>query len=375
MAPRSYSRLQVAFSSLAISLLILRSRLAAFGISVVGALLLAFGGYQWAGPVPGLPVGASLEGFEQVQRITTSAGQSATASVPLVQSDGTVWRVVVDGSLLFHDEPLPADLLATGASAGEPLLRLGRGAPKLLGVSGTTAIFTPTATDGEALQVRIDTDPLVARYLMKPSEAAAALKGAVAVELWKRTPPKRGPAAGAPFVVPGLLLLAFGAAMGVVGARIRAAERSPVLRMLDQIERRIAALRKAIDPADLGAASLLAGLDRAGTEARKLAEGIERRGALLRELGPDTPVDEVKALRAAIAGAAKALEAIDASVAEAAAHVRSREASAAARDVEEGVATSLAARAALARQVESLREADDEMERMEGRAPRQREGQ
>lgn len=349
----------------------LRSRLAAFGVSVLGAFLLVYGAFVWFGPLPGPPMGGDLGGFEKVQTLSTAAGQAPSASVPLVQSDGSIWRVVVDGSLLFEHsgESLPADLLATEGATGAPLLRLGRGAPTLLGTSGARAIFSTPAADGESLQVRIDTDPLVEKYLIPPSEAAQKLKGTVSVELWKRTPPARGLAPAAPFWLPGMLLMAFGAAMGVVGVRVRRAERSPVLRMLDQIEQRIAALRKAIDPEDLGAASLLAGLDRAGLEARKLAEGIERRGALLRDLGPDTPVEEVQALRGAIAGAAKALESIDQSVAEAAAHVRAREATAAVRDVEEGVAASLSARAALARQVESLREADEELDRMEGRIP------
>ena len=36
---------------------LLRSRLAAFTVSVVGSPLLAYGGYQWIGPVPGAPLG------------------------------------------------------------------------------------------------------------------------------------------------------------------------------------------------------------------------------------------------------------------------------------------------------------------------------
>ncbi len=352
---------------------LLRSRLASFGITLLGALMLVAGGWRWMGPVPGPPIGGSLAGFTLVQSIPVSAGQPVSASAPLAQADGSLWRVVVDGSLHFAhtDESLSGDLLATGGGFGRPLLRLGKGAPSLLGTDGSRAVLDSGAVDGEVLQVRVDTDPLVERYMISPGEAARALTGAVTVELWQRTPPARGAAAGAPLWLAGLLLMSLGAATGVVGMRIRRDARSAVLRMLDQIERRIAALRKAIDPEDLGAASLLAGLDRAGSEARSLAEGIERRSVLLHELGPETPVEEVQALREAIGGAGRALEAIDQSVAEAAAHVRAREASAAARDVEEGVTASLSARAALARQVESLREADAEMDRMEGRVPRQ----
>lgn len=354
---------------------LIRSRLAVFGLTLLGALLLVLGGWRWAGPVPGPPIGGSLTGFSQVQTIATSAGQSPSVSVPLVLSDGSIWRVVVDGGLTFDvsGESLSADLLATGGATGRPLLRLARGAPKLLGTSGTRAILAPGAADGEALQVWLDTDPLVDQFLITPRQAADALRGSVSVELWKRTPPARGAAAGAPLWLAGLLLMSLGAAMGVTGMRLRRDDRSPVLRLLDQIDGRIAALRKAIDPQDLGAASLLAGLDRAGSEARSLAQGIERRGVLLQDLGPETPVEEVQALREAIAGAGAALQAIDQSVAEAAAHVRAREATEAARDVDDGVAAGLAARAALARQVESLREADAEMDRVEGRLPR-REG-
>jgi hypothetical protein len=351
---------------------LVRSRLASFGITLLGALFLIVGGWRWIGPVPGPPIGGALGGFTLVQSLPASAGQAASVSVPLGQSDGSLWRVVVDGNLHFAhtDESLSGDLLATGGAFGRPLLRLGKATPRLLGTDGSRAVLTSGAVDGEVLQVRLDTDPLVERYMISPSEAARALTGEVTVELWRRTPPVRGPAAGAPLWLAGLLLMSLGAATGVVGMRIRRDARSAVLRLLEQIEGRIAALRKAIDPEDLGAASLLSGLDRAGSEARSLAQGIERRSVLLQELGPETPVEEVQALREAIGGAGRALEAIDQSVAEAAAHVRAREASAAARDVEEGVTASLSARAALARQVESLREADAEMDRIEGRVPR-----
>ncbi len=352
---------------------LLRSRLAVFGITLAGVSMMVLGGWRWAGPVPGAPIGGSLNGFALVQTISTAAGQPTSGSVPLVQSDGTIWRVVVDGSLRFDTtkETLPADVLVTAGKLGRPLLRLARGVPTLLGTDGSRAILNPGAVDGEALQVRMDLDPLAEPpYLLTHGRAEDALKGSVRVELWKRTPPARGVAAGAPLWLAGLLLMSLGAAMGVVNMRIRKDTRSPVLRLLDQIERRIASLRKAIDPQDLGAASLLSGLGRAGSEARSLAQGIEKRAALLSELGPDTPVQEVQALREAIAGAARALESIDQSVAEAAAHVRAREATEAVRDVEDGVAASLAARATLARQVESLREADAEMDRMEGRLPR-----
>ncbi len=351
---------------------LLRRRIVGFVVAVLGALLLAAGAWRWVRPVPGPPEGASLDDFERVLTLTTSPGAAPSTSNALPVRPDVMHRVVVQGSLVFSTtgETLDGDLLVTGDTPGLPRLRLGRGAAHLVGVArpGRWVFTLPDGVaDGGRLEVKLDTDPVVERFLLTPSEARDALHGELTVELWTRLAPARGPIAAAPLWFPGGFLLALGIALSVLSGRIRALERSPALALLDQIERRIAALRSAIDPSDLGAASLLSGLDRAGVEAKALAESIVKRTALLREMGEDSPTADVQALRGAIGEAGRALQAIDAGVAEAHAHARSREVVEAARDVEQTVARGLEARARLGRQLESLREADSELDRLEGR--------
>lgn len=352
----------------------LRSKLFGFSVAVLGALMLVAGGFRWVRPVPGPPDGASLDNFKKVVTLPVAVGSTPAGSSPIVVRGDTMHRVVVHGALDFAKtgETLDGDLLVTGSAAGLPRLVLGDGEATLVGVAspGRWVFTLPDGiVDGGRLDVRIDTDPTVEQFLMSPHEVKDSLSGQLSVELWSRTAPLRGPIAAAPFWFPGGFLLALGVALSVLSGRIRKLERSPALALLDQIEQRIAALRKVIDPADLGAASLLSGLDRAEREARSLAQSIDRRTALLLEIGPTTSTGAAAALNAALGEAGSALQAIGAGVAEAHAHARSREVTAAARDVEESIARGLEARARLGRQVESLREADSEMDRLEGRTP------
>jgi|GEM_PF-5655951 len=349
---------------------LLRSRLFGFLVSLLGALLLAAGGFRWVRPVPGPPQGASLDEFHKVVTLRTSAGAPASTSSGIPVHYGVMHRVVVDGSLTFSktDEILDADLLVAGAVPGMPRLVLGDGTAKLAGVAraGRYVFELPAGIkDGGRLQVRLDTDPTVERFLMTPQEVQDALAGELSVELWTRVAPARGPIAAAPLWFPGGFLLALGIALSVMSGRIRKLERSPALALLDQIERRIEALRKATDPSDLGAASLLSGLERAGKEARSLAASIDKRTALLVDIGPESKL--AGPLRGAIGDAGRALQSIDVAIAEAHAHARSREIAAAAQEVEGTIARGLEARAKLARQVDALREADEEMLRLERR--------
>lgn len=358
---------------------LLRSRLLGLIVSIFGAILLAAGGYTWIGPVAGPPDGASLEDFEKVLTLSAGAGMPEGLSTALDLRGSMLHRVVVEGALNFSTtgESLDGDLLVGGGVPGLPRLVLGDGSAKLLGVSkpGRWVFTLPDGiVDGGRLEVRLDIDPTVERFMLPPQQVREALSGELHVELWTRPVPRRGPIAAAPYWFPGGMLLALGIALSVLAGRIRTLELSPALALQDQIEQRIAALRKAIDSQDLGAASLLSGLDRAGKEAGSLAQSIEKRSKLLEELGPEAPEGDVVGLRGAIGEAGRALQAIDKGVAQAQTQVKAGDVSAAALDVERTVARGLEARARLARQVESLRETDAEMDRLEERAHRTTDG-
>jgi len=304
---------------------------------------------------PSVPAGADLEGFEAAHRAVLQPGTPPATTTPLRQAEGD-WRVALRGGLRFEHtgQELGPDLLLEHG-----LLRLGAGEARLLGRAGDGRwVFTQPdgLGDGEGLQLRIDTDPLVERYLLSPSEARRALTGAVTVELLRRPRSATGLAAGGPALGVGLVLVAPSLLVLGLRRRLDRLERSEELVLRDRIERRLRRLRGAGEP------GLRRRLESARQAARTLAARCVQQRTLLAEV---TGTDAADRLAGALSRGIEALRRIDAAVADVVAGALNRELSEAAAEVEQAQTRSLAALAALTREAAAVQEASVELKRLE----------